>query len=285
MQYHIDGELVPADDASIPVMDRGFRYGAGAVERLRVYEGTVFQWGAHADRLLETCTDLGIEPGCRPSELLDRIEATLAANDLTDAVVELSITREQEGLGVRFDDTAEPTVVIVAEPAPPIDAVTEAVTLQTVRTRQFPPACLPGGELTLNRLTVTMASQELESMAADAPAEEALLRDLDGHVVGGARSAIGFVTESGFHTPANAGRRPPDITMAVVTDLAQAEDIPIHRGEYDRGDIQDATELCVVNTEWGVRPVDVVDGIDVGGGPVTKLLRRRFMNRVTDQCR
>lgn len=284
MQYHIDGELVPAADAVISVTDHGFRYGDAAVERLRVYNGSVFEWGAHADRFETTASTIGLGDHLHRTEWLDRIQETLSANDLEDGVVELTITRGSGAPGETLGPTTQPTVVVTVEPAPSIGTAPESATLQTVRTRHIPTECLPGEGCRLDRLQAAWAQRELASMAVDDPADEAVIRDLDGNVVGGARSAIGFVTDSGLHSPAIEGRHPADIRLDLVLDAARDEDIPVHRGEYDRDDLQSASELFVLDTVWGIRPVETVDGVTVGGGPVTALLRRRFQNNVRNQC-
>jgi len=92
---HVDGDLVP-ESRAVAARDRGFRYGDAAVETLRAYGGEPFEWAAHADRLRAACRALGIGHGIADAELRDRVEATLTANDLRDALVRLSVTRGPE---------------------------------------------------------------------------------------------------------------------------------------------------------------------------------------------
>lgn len=44
LRYHVDGEIVPASQATVSVEDRGFAYGDAAFETLRAYGGEVFRW-------------------------------------------------------------------------------------------------------------------------------------------------------------------------------------------------------------------------------------------------
>jgi branched-chain amino acid aminotransferase len=92
MLYHVDGELVTREEATVPVDDRGFRYGDAAFETVRAYGGTVFAWHRHVRRLERTCETLGM-PDAVPEDLADRVAATLEANDLADAYVRASVTR------------------------------------------------------------------------------------------------------------------------------------------------------------------------------------------------
>jgi len=91
--YHVDGDLVPASEATVSVEDRGFAYGDAAFETMRAYGGDVFRWDAHAARLAETCDTLALDHGLSDAELKRRVDETLAGNDLADAYVKLSITR------------------------------------------------------------------------------------------------------------------------------------------------------------------------------------------------
>jgi len=45
LRYHVDGEIVPASQATVSVEDRGFAYGDAAFETLRAYGGEVFRSG------------------------------------------------------------------------------------------------------------------------------------------------------------------------------------------------------------------------------------------------
>jgi branched-chain amino acid aminotransferase len=70
----------------------------------------------------------------------------------------------------------------------------------------------------------------------------------------------------------------------VVLDLADGESCPVETGRYDLDDVRDADEAFLTGSTWEIRPVESVDGIAVGGGPVTALLRRLYDERVEARC-
>ena len=43
MKIWIDGNLVPAEDARVSVMDHGLLYGDGCFEGIRIYNGRIFK--------------------------------------------------------------------------------------------------------------------------------------------------------------------------------------------------------------------------------------------------
>jgi len=84
MQYHVNDRLIDREAAAVSVDDRSFRYGDAAFETCRGYGGTVFAWDRHRRRLRQTCETLGMAEAV-PKNLTGRIEATLAANSLSEA--------------------------------------------------------------------------------------------------------------------------------------------------------------------------------------------------------
>ncbi|MFT4890827.1 MAG: branched-chain amino acid aminotransferase [Halobacteriales archaeon] len=282
MQYHVDGDLLPADEATVSVRDRGFAYGDAAFETLRAYGGSVFEWDAHADRLRRTCDAIGLDHGLSDDDLRDRVLETLAANDLDDAYVRLSITRGVQPGKLSPDPEVDPTVVVIVSELPRggvegADVWEAPATVETVPTRRVPDAAIPAGAKTHNYLNGILARLDLHD------ADEALVRDVEGYVAEGATSNVFLVREDGLHTPTTDGPVLPGITREVVLDLAREEEIPVHTGWYEPADVREAKEAFLTNTTWEIRPIAAVDGIEVGGGPVTELLRTRFDRLVEDR--
>ncbi|MEI7705236.1 MAG: aminotransferase class IV, partial [Deltaproteobacteria bacterium] len=57
----IDGVLVPAGQARVPVLDRGFLYGDSVYEVVRTYGLEPFEVGAHLARLAASASRIGLE--------------------------------------------------------------------------------------------------------------------------------------------------------------------------------------------------------------------------------
>jgi len=114
-KYHVDGEVVDRSEATVHVDDRGFRYGDAAFETCRAYGGDVFAWERHLDRLEETCETLGMADAV-PDDLDARIDETLAANDLSEAYVRVSVSRGVQPGTLSPAETVDPTVVVYVKP-------------------------------------------------------------------------------------------------------------------------------------------------------------------------
>jgi branched-chain amino acid aminotransferase len=280
MYYHVNGDLVDERDASVSVRDRGFMYGDAAFETLRTYGGTVFAWEAHRERLERTCRTLGM-PDAVPDDLDARIHETLAANDLSDAYVRVSVTRGEQPGKLTPQPDVDPTVVVLVAALPRSGVDGDGVwddpaTVRTVETRRIPDEAMPADVKTHNYLDGILARLELRETEAD----EALVRNVDGYVAEGATSNVCFVADGTLHTPSLDGPILPGVTRAVVLDLAEAEGIPVETGHYTVDDVRAADEVFLTNTTWEIRPVSRVDDVAVDPGATTARLSEAFDRRV-----
>ncbi|MFP8952942.1 aminotransferase class IV [Natrialbaceae archaeon A-arb3/5] len=298
-RYHVDDELVPASEATVSVDDRGFRYGDAAFETMRAYGGRIFTWGRHVDRLERTCEALSLEHGLSADELRARIDETLAANDLADAYVRLSITRGVQPGKLTPQPAVEPTVIVYVKPLSRGGLASEPVwdkpaVVQTVETRRVPDESISADAKTHNYLAGILARAELAASGGQEdepdeidparPADEALMCDHDGNVAEGATSNLFFVRDGELHTPATDGSVLPGITRELVLELAAEDGVSTREGTYEPADVREADEAFLTNRTWELRPVASLDGHDIGGGPVTDRLSRLYDERVEKRC-
>jgi branched-chain amino acid aminotransferase len=74
----LDGQTMPADEATIPATDEGLLRGDGAFEVIRVYDGRPFAVADHLDRLERSGANLRLDEVPR-AELEAEIPGLLAA--------------------------------------------------------------------------------------------------------------------------------------------------------------------------------------------------------------
>ncbi len=280
MRYHVNGDLVPKETATVNVTDRGFQYGDAAFETLRAYGGTLFEWEAHLDRLRGTCEALGM-PEVIPQDLRERVEATLEANDLTDAYVRVSITRGEQPGALTPQPEVDPTVVIIVKKLPRAGVNGESrwdspAVVQTAETRRHHPAAIPPGLKTHNYLNGILARLELRAEDGTVEADDAILLDTDGYVAEGTTANVFFVDDGVLHTPSLEGPILPGVTRSVVLDLAEELDITVETGRYRPDRLRNAAELFLTNTTGEVWPIGRLDDQAFAVGPVTEELMAAY---------
>ncbi|WP_433624855.1 aminotransferase class IV [Halomicrococcus sp. NG-SE-24] len=278
MYFHVNGDLVPAAEATVSVRDRGFMYGDAAFETLRAYGGDPFEWDAHADRLRSTCDALALDHGVPEADLRARVDETLAANDMEDAYVKLSISRGVQPGKLSPGPVEDPTVVVYVSDLPRGGVAGESVwdapaTAEVVETRRVPDAALPASAKTHNYLNGILAR-------LDADADEAVTLDAEGAIAEGATSNLFFVRDGVLKTPSLDGPVLPGITRRVVLELAADAGIPTETGTYSPDAVRDADEAFLTNSTWELRPLARLDGAELGAGPVTDRLAGAFDERV-----
>jgi branched-chain amino acid aminotransferase len=140
---HVNGSLVPREQAVVSVFDAGFVLGDGVWEGLRVHDGHPAFLDQHLDRLWEGAAAIALDIGITRAELTERIYRTLDANQMTDGVhVRLMVTRGPKSTPYqdpRFS-AGPATVVIIAEHKDPLPATVEqGLSVFTVHVRRATP--------------------------------------------------------------------------------------------------------------------------------------------------
>src|SRR5688500_3529439 len=118
MIVFLNGEFVPEEQARISIFDRGFLYGDGLFETLRVHRGRIFQWSEHAERLSRGVNTLRIPVAWKPQELRRFAETLLEKNGATDAILRLNVSRGIGPRGYSPQGAEHPTVAMTVHPAP-----------------------------------------------------------------------------------------------------------------------------------------------------------------------
>jgi branched-chain amino acid aminotransferase len=285
--YHLDGDIVPATDATVSVRDRGFRYGDGVFETVRIYGGEIFEWDRHADRLAESCRSLDLDHGLSGSELATRIREAVAANDFSEAAARLSITRGVQPGALTPAADPDPTVVVTVRPLERGGRHGRPVwngpaTATIAETQRVPDGAIPARAKTHNYLNGILARLEAREVGVD----EALLLDGDGHLTEGATCNCFLIEDGVLRTPALDGPVLPGITRAVVLELAREAGLPVETGQCDPSDLRAADEAFLTNSTWELRPLETVqvngETVAVGDGPVTEQLRAAFDARIEE---
>jgi|CXWL01.1.fsa_nt_gi branched-chain amino acid aminotransferase len=118
MTYAIfNGQLVKEDEISISPQDRGFRYGDGVFDTMIVHAGKIYQFDWHIERLTRGLQAIRIN--FNTTNLLPLCTKLLRANNFTDGLLRIQITRGISGRGYLPDSTkTNPTLIIETITAP-----------------------------------------------------------------------------------------------------------------------------------------------------------------------
>jgi branched-chain amino acid aminotransferase len=274
----LNGQLRRRAEARISIDDFGFLYGAACFETMRAFGGVVFRLDRHLARLLGGLDALGVNAPA-PEVLGDAVRATLGANALREARVRLTVS---PGVGVGRLDVSSglaPTVLVVAEPAPP-DPMPARLVIASQRVDAARPLA---HAKTANYLTSIIALAEARTAGGD----DALLLGPNGEAVEAATANLFVVARGELVTPPLAAGPLPGITREAVLECAGAMGISCGERRIDRALLSAAEEVFVTNSIVGLRPVASVIGWWTGGevpGAITSALTRAYTELVRQEC-
>ncbi len=273
----IDGGVVDASEARIPVMDHGLLYGDGIFEGLRVVGRRVFRLEDHLARLRAGARAIGLEIPGGLGAMRDIVLETARAYDRDDAYLRLIITRGEGALGVDPTTCPEPRVLCIADRLRIYGAaeLARGIDLVTASGRRAPADVLDPRVKSLNYLSSVLAKLEARRRGAD----EALLLKSAGAVAEASVANVFIYRGEELRTPPATDGALEGITRATVLELAGTLGIPAGERTLGRFDLFSADEVFLTGTGAGIVPVRSLDGQTVGEGvpgPICAKIRSAF---------
>lgn len=255
MLIFLNGQLVPAERAVVSIFDRGFLYGDGLFESMRVLNGKPFRWTQHMERLQRGADFLKIKMPHSAEFLRKSADELIAKNKMPDGLLRLTLSR---GVGIRGyspKDAEKPTIVIALHPSPPTNgALTQ---WKLVVSSQRLPATDPLAQFkTCNKLPQILARSEADAAGAD----EALLVNTDGFVVEGTSSNLFWIKDNRVYSSPLAAGILPGVTRAIVFEICTANGIAASEGNIRTEELKQADAVFLSITSVGIAEAVSLDG-------------------------
>jgi branched-chain amino acid aminotransferase len=270
----VNGKLLPVGQAALDPRDRGFTLGDGLFETMRARGGAVLRIERHLSRLRAGAAVLELSPLPKDESLKDAIGKTLAANELAEAAVRLTISRGvPENRGLLPEPEPKPSLVIHAEPfagypAELYDRGARALISRIPRNERSPLARIKS----LNYLDNVLARREAEARGAD----DALLLNTAGDLASASAANLFLLLDGALITPSvTSGALPGTVRELVVADLAPRVGLEVVERAVRPEELRAAEEALLTNALMGIVPLIEVDALPIGTGepgPVFTLL-------------
>ena len=270
---HLNGQNLPAEDACVPVLDRGFIFGDGVYEMIPVFGGHPFRLDEHLRRLENSLDEVRIPNPHTREEWTALIQRLIDENGGGDQSLYLQVTRGPAARDHALPENPVPTVFAMSNPLRPpavetLEQGIKAITLDDIRWAR---CHIKAISLLPNIL--------LRQTALDADASEAILIR-DGYATEGAASNLFVVFDekpaSVLITPPKGPRLLPGITRDVILELAEANGIPHHEADIRAEDLAKAAEIWVTSSTKEILPVTTLDDKAVGDGKPGPVFRRMY---------
>ena len=257
---YFNGEMVESGAKVVSLDDRGYCFGDGVYEVVRVYNGRAFAFSYHQDRLYRSMREMDIPVRMPPDELQELHEIMIEQSEITDGYIYLQITRGVTPRHHAFERSKlEPQMYMFIKPiTTDLGALQEGVKAITLPDERWARVDIKTLNLIPNILAQTKAEKKGTYTAI-------LVRD--GIVTEGATSNV-FVMKDGvcYTLPANHHILKGITRQLVVTRVAPTAGITIIEREFDEAFLKDADEIFFTDTIGGIIPITTLNREPVGDG-------------------
>jgi branched-chain amino acid aminotransferase len=272
MIVFLNGEFVAEERALVSVFDRSFLYGDGLFETMLVRGGKPFRWWQHMERLRKGGDFLGIKIPFACKTLEQRAAELIEQNQMTDALLRLTVSRGVGPRGYSPKGADKPVVVMTMHPL--TGAPASGPALWKLVTASFR---LPAGEKlahfkTANKLAQVLARAEAEAASAD----EALLCNTAGFVVEGASSNLFWVEGDTVCTPPLASGILAGVTRAVTVELCSQLGLPFAERQNTPAGLLSAAGVFLTLSSLGLVEAVELDQTALQRSPLVAKLRLAY---------
>jgi D-alanine transaminase len=264
---YLNGAYTPLNEAKVSVLDRGFIFGDGVYEVLSAYDGKVFRFAQHMDRLDRSLAALRIaNPLSRDAwhqiaiyliAACARQSSANSHNGTQDHLIYLQITR---GVAMRdhvMPAQITPTVFAMCNPMqPPSDvARVQGVACVTADDFRWQKAHIK----TTSLLGAVFARQ----ISFDAGAVETVMFR-DGYLSEAAASNVWVVQDGTVIGPPKDNLVLEGIRYGLIEEVCRAQGIGFALRRVSRADVLKADELLLSSATKEVLAITTLDGAPVG---------------------
>ena len=263
----LNGKYLPAGDAKVSVLDRGFIFGDGVYELVPVYSRVPFRLGEHLERLERSLAAVAIGNPYSREQWREIIFRLIDQQPFDDQGVYFQVTRGVAKRDHAFPKNVEPTVFMMSNPLvnPPAEQVERGGAAVSAQDNRWLRCDIKSISLVGNVL--------LRQLSSEAGAAETILFR-DGKLTEASASNVFIVRRGVIQSPPKSSLILAGITYDVVAELAAANSLPLEFKEITEMEVRTADEIWVTSSSREVFAIVSLDGAKIGDGRPGPVFRR-----------
>lgn len=267
----LNGQFVPEEQATISVFDRGFLYGDGLFETLRVLNGRPFRWEQHLERLEQGAEILQIALPFRGDSLLSLVSELIRENHLPDCLLRVSLSRGVGQRGYSPKGANAATFVLSLHPARTNSPSLVGWHLITSSFRLSPDDPLARCK-TANKLPQVLARAQADSLGAD----DALLLNTREQVAESTSGNLFWIKNGRLFTPPLTSGVLPGITRSIALELCHRLNLPAQETSLTLEQLKQTDGIFLTLSSLGLVEVLSLDGHTLSKSPLTAQLHNAY---------
>lgn len=263
------------DDINIHMEDRGYQFGDGVYEVVRIYEGACFGLDAHIARLEESADKIGMSLPYTTSTVKENLLKLVEVNALKSGTVYIQVTRGVANRTHHFPENTSPVLIAYVQeldrPLYKAENGTTAILSEDIRWKRC-------DIKSLNLLGSVLAKQE----AKEKGCTEAILHR-EGIITEGSSTNVFLIKDNVMYThPANNFIL-NGITRKEVISIAQLQNIQLVESAFTTEELLDADEVFITSTTLEIAPIIQIDDRKIGNGkpgPITRKIQEGYEREI-----
>ncbi len=275
MKIIVNNNIIDRDAFSVDIEDRGYQFGDGIYEVVRIYNSKFFTLDEHLNRLKRSADELKMELPVTIKNVAENARRLIEIENIDDGIIYIQVTRGTAPRVHAFPQNPNPTLIAYATPfSRPIKAQKDGVATILIDDIRW----LRCDIKSINLLGNVLAKEA----AREAGAFEAIQHR--GHIVTeGSSTNIWMIKEGELYTHPVSNLILNGITRQVVLDIAKELGIKVIEEEYTVSDLLNADEVFLTSTTSEVMPIITIDQKKIGAGSpgqITQQLQAAFANKI-----
>ena len=271
-----NNQIVEENEVKIGYEDRGYQFGDGIYEVIKIYNGDVFTATEHIDRLYASAEKIQLVIPYTKDVLHKMLHELIETNEVKNGQIYLQVTRGTSPRQHNF-------------PMPPVESVLTAYTKETTRPlkelESGVKACfvedirwLRCDIKSLNLLGNVLAKQEAVSKGCF----EAILHRGE-TVTEGSSSNMYGIKDGVLYTHPVSNLILNGITRKVILECCEEVGIPVVEEAFSKEEALKMDEFIMSSTSAEVMPISSIDGQAIGNGKRgewTEKLQQAFEKKI-----
>jgi len=265
---YLNGNYMPVEEATVPVMDRGFLFGDGVYEVVPVFGNKLLRVDEHLKRLQNSLNRISLANPHSDDEWADIFSGLLEKNAGDDRAIYLQISR---GVYPKRDLAIKPgfpptVFAMVLQVTPPdLERVSAGISVITVDDFRWGACDIKSTSLVANVM--------LKQQAVAAEVDDAILLK-NCTVSEGTASNVFIVKNNILITPPTGHKLLPGITRDLVIEIAKNNAILVEEREVKEAELYTADEIWMTSSTREIAPVIRINGEVVGAGSAGEMWKR-----------
>ncbi len=265
---YLNGRYLPAEQATISVMDRGFLFGDGVYEVIPVFANKLLRLEEHLHRLQNSLRRISLPNPHSNDEWSKIFSDLLVKNAGEDRAVYLQISRgvyEKRDLAIRPEYACTIFAMVLHVTPPDIEVVSAGISVITVNDFRWGACDIKSTSLVANVM--------LRHQASEANVDDAILIR-NGMVSEGTASNVFIVKDNVLITPPAGRELLPGITRDLVIEIAKNNTILVEERGIREAELFDADEIWMTSSTREIAPVISLNGEMVASGVAGPMWKR-----------